>query len=92
MKYVVKETVDGESRYSVVEADNPNEAALWGGVDMLTEDGRELVEKHEVSLIGVYEMGHTNLLEAIDKNFETHRHYRNKIKELGFNPDSYEKL
>lgn len=93
MKMIVEKLVDGVQEFEVVEADNASQAINQCSRNALFEDeGNPFQENQEVEYIGVYELGRVNLLEAVTKNVNTHRFYHNKIKQLGFDPITYEKL
>lgn len=91
MLFVVEKEVDGVKKYGVFEAETVKGA--MNAEPMITEDGRpKEPEGKEVAITGVYEVGQVNHLDAISNNFETHRHYRETIEKLGFDPNTYEKL
>lgn len=93
MKMAVEKLVDGVQEFEVVEADNASQAINQCSMEFfLDEERNPFPSEQEVIYVGVYELGQVNLLEAVSNNAETHRFYHKKIKQLGFDPISYEKL
>lgn len=93
MKMAVEKLVDGVQEFEVVEAENANQAINQCSMEFfITGEGNPFPSDQEVYYVGVYELGQVNLLEAVSKNAEIHRFYHNKIKQLGFDPITYEKL
>ncbi|MGL4389892.1 MAG: hypothetical protein ACRCTN_03255 [Carnobacterium maltaromaticum] len=78
MKFVMERTVNGVSKFSVVEAGSPMEAMHTDmSVGFLKDEQRiEEIRTEDVALVGVYEVGQVNHLEAINKEFELHRFYQ----------------
>lgn len=93
MKMIVEKLIDGVQEFEVVEADSAPQAINQCSRNALFDDeGNPFQENQEVEYVGVYELGKVNLLEAVTKNANIHRFYHNKIKQLGFDPITYEKL
>lgn len=96
MKFVVERRVNGIVAYDVVEADTPVSAMLSSG----TPDFSEVIfgetsnneDLQDVEIVGVYEVGQTNLAESLAHNMDTHSYYRQRITDIGFNPDNFEPL
>lgn len=93
MKMLVEKLVDGKQEFEVVEAESApqsmNQCSLSFFID---KEGKPVVTEQDVSYVGVYEIGQTNLLESVDKLFNVHKFYRNKLQGLGIDPDTFENL
>ena len=93
MKMAVEKLVDGVQEFEVVEAENASQAINQCSMEFfISGDGDPFPSEQEVIYVGVYELGQVNLLEAVSHNAETHSFYHKKIKQLGFDPITYEKL
>lgn len=93
MLFVVEKKIDGEIKYQVVEASDPNDAMHADSCIRITKDGElEQPEGTNVEIIGIYEVGQVNHLISLSHKFEIHRYYREVIEKLGFNPNTYERL
>lgn len=87
MKLLVEMEADGEKRLEVVEADSPSEA-----MNKTTYSFLHGTVIKELYYLGAYEVGEYNLFEDAAKRNDIHKFYMDKIKELGFDPITYEKL
>ena len=89
MKFLVERTVDGISKFNVVEAESPIEAmkkddleTFLGVITGVKNERSVEIENHEVGTVGIYEIGQINHLEAIVESAEKMSWANNRIEEL----------
>lgn len=77
MKFLVERIVDGQTKFSVVEAETPMLAMHEDMAESFFTDEQRMKEIRESNVVsvGVYEIGQVNHLVAINKEFELHRFY-----------------
>lgn len=94
MMFAVKKYVDGETKFDVVEADNPFEAMnVSMHNDMFSDELNEYVTQgKEIVTVGVFEVGRINHLEEIDHTQQVRNFYHKKLSELGYDPHTFERL
>lgn len=96
MKFVVERRVHGIVDYDVVEADTPVSAMLSSGTpdfsQAIFDETSNNEDSQDVEIVGVYEVGQINLAESLGHNMNIHSYYRQRITDIGFNPDNFEPL
>lgn len=80
IKFLVINLVDGKEDLEIVEAENATDALKLAGRDKMLFT-REW-EGKEVATVAIHEIGNVNHLNAINKVFDLHRYYNERIKKL----------
>lgn len=80
IKFLVIHNVDGEDELEIVEAENATDALKLAGTKQMLFT-REWEDK-EVTTVAIHEIGNANHLSSINKVFDLHRYYNEKIKKL----------
>lgn len=80
IKFLVINLVDGKEDLEIVEAENAADALKLAGRDKMLFT-REW-EGKEVATVAIHEIGNVNHLSSINKVFDLHRYYNEKIKKL----------
>lgn len=80
IKFLVIHNVDGEDELEIVEAENAKDALKLAGTKQMLFT-REW-EGKEVTTVAIHEIGNVNHLSSINKVFDLHRYYNEKIKKL----------
>lgn len=80
IKFLVIHNVDGEDELEIVEAENATDALKLAGTKQMLFT-REW-EGKEVATVAIHEIGNVNHLSSINKVFDLHRYYNEKIKKL----------
>lgn len=92
MKLVVEKKIDGKQFFEVVEADNASQAVNKCDGLSFDENGKPVMDNREIGYVGVYEIGQINLLDLQAEKIAVHGFYQKKLKEIGINPVTFEKL
>lgn len=89
MKFLVERTVDGISKFSLVEANTPMDAMKFDDMESFRgaisgiEDERSLeITNHDVGTVGIYEVGQVNHLEPIVESADKISWASKRIEEL----------
>lgn len=80
IKFLVINLVDGKEDLEIVEAENAADALKLAGRDKMLFT-REW-EGKEVATVAIHEIGNVNHLSSINKVFDLHRYYNERIKKL----------
>ncbi|MGM0260436.1 hypothetical protein [Enterococcus sp. AZ102] len=80
IKFLVIHDVDGEEELEIMEAENATDALKLAGTKQMLFT-REWAGK-EVKTTAIHEIGNVNHLSSINKVFDLHRYYNERIKKL----------
>lgn len=92
MKMVVEKLVDGEQEFEVVEAENVPQAINMCDKMVFDSEGEVVHDNRSIGYVGVYEVGQTNLLDFISDRNAVHSFYNKRLKEVGIDSTTFEKL
>lgn len=92
MKLIVEKLVDGKKEFEVVDAENAAQAVNSCDGLSFDESGMPIVDDRKIEYVGVYEIGQINLLDLLADKNAVHSFYHKKLKEIGINSTTFEKI